>query len=107
MIKLQIKELCELRGIKAPLTVLIKAGISQKVANDYLMGKKKQLLLSHIEKLCAVLRCTPNDLFIWTPDNAAQDYPANTLQCIRHTTLPHLHRVINELSLEEVKRRLG
>ncbi len=107
MISLQVKERCKLRGIKAPLTVMMKAGISQKVANDYLTGKKKHLLLDHIETLCTLLRCTPNDLFAWTPANAAQDYPENSLQAIRQQALPDLQKVISGLSLEEVRRRLG
>jgi len=106
MIKLQVKELCKLRGIKAPLSALIKAGISQQVAQNYLKGKKKHLLLKDVEKLCTLLRCTPNDLFSWTPDSKAEDYPENPLQKIREQSLPDLQRVIGGLSLEEVKNRL-
>jgi hypothetical protein len=32
MLKIQIKELCALRGIKSPVSTFIKLGISQKVA---------------------------------------------------------------------------
>jgi DNA-binding Xre family transcriptional regulator len=107
MIVLQIKELCELRGIKAPLAALMKAGISQQVAQNYLRGKKKHLLLKHIEILCTLLRCIPNDLVAWTPDDKAEDYPANPLQTVRRRSLPDLQKVIGGLSLEEVKKRLS
>jgi len=106
MLTLQIKELCKLRGIKAPLGALTKTGISPQVAFKYLEGKKKHLILAHIEKLCTVLRCTPNDLFAWTPDDQAQDYPENPLQKIRAQSLPDLQKVVGSLSLEEVKKRL-
>ena len=106
MIKLQIKELCILRGIKTPLVALRKAGISQKVANQYLTGKKKHILLNHIELLCKLLRCTPNDLFAWMPDNKAEDVPENPLQKLRQQSLPDLQKVIGSLSLDEVKKRL-
>jgi DNA-binding Xre family transcriptional regulator len=106
MLTLQIKDLCRLRGIKAPLNALIKAGISQTVASGYLTGKKKHLLLKHIEILCELLRCYPNDLFAWTPDDKSKDYPENHLQKIRKQSLPDLQKVIGSLSLEEVKKKL-
>ena len=106
MLTLQVKDLCTLRGIKAPLATLRKAGISQKVASQYLSGKKKHLLLTHVEMLCKTLRCTPNDLFAWTPANKTDDYPENTLQKIRRQSLPDLQKVIGSLSLNEVKKRL-
>jgi DNA-binding Xre family transcriptional regulator len=106
MVTIQIRELCILRGIKAPLPALRKAGISHKVANQYLTGKKKHILLKHVEILCTLLRCTPNDLFAWTPDDKNQDYPENPLQKIRQQSLPDLQRVIGGLSLEEVRKRL-
>jgi len=106
MITLQVKELYKLRGIKAPLAVMMKAGISQKVASDYLTGKKKHLLLAHIEILCTLLRCTPNDLFAWTPKNQALDYPENPLQAIRQKPMPDLQHLIGAMSLDEVRKRL-
>ena len=107
MLTLQIRELCALRGIKAPLAALMKAGISQQVSSQYLNKKKKNLLLEHIEILCTLLRCTPSDLFAWEPNNAAEDYADNSLQKIRKQQLPDLQKVISGLSLEEVRERLG
>ena len=48
--------------------------------------------------------CFYNDLFAWTPDTNADDYPENPLQKIRQQSLPDLQRVIGGLSLEEVKK---
>ena len=106
MLTLQIKELCALRGIKSPLAALMKAGMGQRVANDYLMGTKKNMMLKHIEALCKLLRCAPNDLFAWMPENKTEDYPENPLQKIRQRELPDLQKVIGSLSLEEVRKRL-
>jgi DNA-binding Xre family transcriptional regulator len=106
MLKLQIKELCKLRGIKAPTVAISKTGITHSVAFQFLKGNKKHLTLDHIEKLCTLLRCTPNDLFAWTPNNTAEDYPENPLQKIREQSMPDLQSIIGNLSLEEVKKRL-
>ena len=107
MLTFQIKELCILRGIKAPQRAMMKAGLSQNIASGYLTGKRKHVLLKHIEILCTLLRCTPSDLFAWTPDDNAQDYPENPLQKIRKQSLPDLQKVIGGLSLEEVRKRLS
>jgi DNA-binding Xre family transcriptional regulator len=106
MLTLQINKLCVARGVKTPLTAMRKAGISQQIAFKYLQGKKKNLMIDHIEKLCMLLRCTPNDLFAWTPDDKNQDYPENPLQKISKQELPDLQKVIGGLSLEEVRKRL-
>jgi hypothetical protein len=63
-------------------------------------------MLAHVETLCALLRCTPNDLFAWTPDDKTSDYPENPLQHIRARALPDLQKIIGSLSLEEVRKRL-
>ena len=83
MISLAIKDLCRLRGIKQPLRELKRAGISHYVAHEYHQGHKHRIVVSHIEILCKLLRCTPNDLFQWEPDTAAEDNPENPLQAIR------------------------
>jgi hypothetical protein len=57
-------------------------------------------------KCYALLRCAPNDLFSWTPDNEAEDYPENPLQAIRKKPFPDLQKIIGNLSLEEVRKRL-
>jgi DNA-binding Xre family transcriptional regulator len=106
MLKLQIKELFELRGIKTPLVAMKKAGISHAIGHNYLSGKKKNLTLRNIEILCTLLRCTPNDLFVWTPDNESENYEGHPLQKLRPQALPELHKVISHLSIDEVKKRL-
>ena len=107
MITLNIRELCRERGITHPLTALMKTGISVAVAQAYLKDKKDRIVVQHIGKLCTLLRCTPNDLFTWTPDSKAEDYPENTLQAIRHKPSFDLAKKLNGMSLEEIKKRFG
>jgi DNA-binding Xre family transcriptional regulator len=77
MITLNIYSLCKLRGIKYPLKTLVKAGISQQVAYEYLKGKRKSLVIKHVEILCTLLHCYPNDLFSWLPTETKDDKPKN------------------------------
>ena len=107
MIQLRIEELCKERGIKHPFTALKKAGIPGPTAILYLHHKKKTLVLDHTEKLCRLFRCAPNELFEWTPDNKAEDYPENPLQTIRKKATFDLEEKLKGMSVEEIKRRLG
>lgn len=107
MITLNIKELCRLRGIKSPNTALRKAGISNYVAQEYLSGKKHRFVTKHIEILCKLLRCTPNDLFSWTPDEPADDYPENTLQAIRKKEIPDITQAVKNMTAQEIEEMLG
>ncbi len=106
MITFQIKELCDLRGLKNPVNSMRIAGISFNIAMHYYQGSKKNLSLKHIEILCKLLRCTPNDLFVWTPDSEAENFAGNPLQQISRHTLPDLHQLIGTMNLDEVKKRL-
>ena len=107
MIQLRIKELMAQRGVKSRLSAMTKAGISQAVAQKYLGGSKQWILLEHVGILCLLLRCTPNDLFEWTPDTPADDYPENPLQAIRQKPSFDLGEKLKGMSLEEIKRRFG
>lgn len=107
MIVLNIKALCKARGIKNAHAALCKAGISPHVATAYLKGKKPQFVTAHIELLCRLLRCTPNDLFKWQPDTAADDYPENPLQAIRHKPLLNLEQKLKNMSIKEIEEKFG
>jgi len=103
MITINVKELCRARGIKHPLPALKKAGITHYVAHEYIQGKKHRLVTSHIEILCKLLRCTPNDLFSWVPDKPEDDYPENPLQKFRKKERTDLNELLNGMSIEEIE----
>jgi DNA-binding Xre family transcriptional regulator len=105
MIVINVKQLCKLRGIKHPHVALKKAGISHYIASEYLSGKKSTFVTGHIEKLCKLLRCTPNDLFKWVPDQAADDYAENPLQAIRQQPTFDLEDKLKTMSLDEIKKK--
>jgi len=105
MIVLNIKELCKQRGIKHPHSALTRAGITNTVATDYLKPTKDRFVTQDIELLCQLLRCTPNDLFKWVPDEPKDDYPENPLQAIRKQETFNLEERIKGMSVEEIRRR--
>lgn len=42
--------------------------IERHTLNNIYKGNIKSIKLEHLDKLCYVLNCTPNDLFRYTPD---------------------------------------
>jgi DNA-binding Xre family transcriptional regulator len=107
MIRLRIAELCREKGIKPPLAALKKAGISAIKGRQYLAAKTNRLMVDDSEKLCRLLRCTPNDLLEWTPDNAAEDYAENPLQAIRKKPSINIEEKLKSMTLEEVREKFG
>ena len=107
MIVLNIKQLCRERGIKHPLAELKKAGISHFVASAYMKEKKVLFVTQHLETLCTLLRCTPNDLFKWVPDDPHADYPENPMQAIRQKPSFNLEEKLKNMTLEEIKAKFG
>ncbi len=69
MIRLRLPELAKAKGINHAFTALVKAGIARNIVTKYLKGTKTRIEQEHIPIMCAVFRCTPNDLWEITPDD--------------------------------------
>lgn len=68
MLRLYIKELLEKLGRKPTAMFISQFDINYRTAEKLLNGKAKTIKIETIYKLCAVLRCTPNDLFDIKPE---------------------------------------
>ena len=83
MLTLHLEPVFRARGIQKPHNFLVKSGFSNYTANSIINGAPRALRLDHIELLCKVLFCTPNDLFMWSPAKGhdyADNYPLMKLQ---------------------------
>ena len=56
------------RGIRQPFAYLRNAGLPLGAVRKITNGTYARPPLDHIEKLCLVLQCTPNDILRWLPD---------------------------------------
>src|SRR5687768_7261425 len=74
------------RGISNPYSVLVKNGFTANIAHRYATGKVDQIRLTHLEKLCVILNCTPHDMLEWVPDSAEDDKDTHPLKVIRKST---------------------
>lgn len=83
MLKYNLHPLFKARGIDRPFTLMVRAGISEASAHRILNDQTGNFKLSHVEILCRLLVCQPNDLLVWTPEkdiSYPEDYPLKELQ---------------------------
>jgi DNA-binding Xre family transcriptional regulator len=83
MLSLNLSPIFKARGIERPYTFLVKAGLSPHTATTILNNRTRTFRLDHIELLCKILICDPNDLLLYTPgkdDQLPQHHPLNKLK---------------------------
>ncbi|MCD6067070.1 MAG: hypothetical protein K0S33_1896 [Bacteroidetes bacterium] len=83
MLYLNLRPVFDLRGIENPYSFLVKAGFSSYNAHKLLNTRNYTFQLLHIEKLCRILACTPNDLLCWVPasdDLISETHPLQELR---------------------------
>ena len=83
MLSLNLQPIFKARGIDKPFSYLTSAGFPSYTAHNLLNAKTVTFRLSHIDKLCSLLNCTPNDLLVWTPnrnEKLADTHPITRLK---------------------------
>jgi len=78
-----LRPLFRARGIDNPFTMMVKSGISHASAHRILNNYTSSLQLRHVEILCKILVCQPNDLLVWVPDKGViypEDFPLKELE---------------------------
>jgi DNA-binding Xre family transcriptional regulator len=106
MMRIRIKEMIKEKGIRFPYSAMVTAGISRGVANKYMKNTKGYILTQHIEKLCLLFRCTPNDLYEWVPDDALQNDPTQPLNALKPKTHFDPFEAMKKMTPEEIRKRL-
>lgn len=78
MLILNLSPIFKARGIEKPYAFLVKSGLTPHAAVKILNNQFRVYRLDHIEHLCNVLVCEPNDLLKWIPEKGkeyAHDHP--------------------------------
>ena len=66
------------KGMKPTVTALMRVGIAERSAYNYLNGTAKTITPAHLYKLCIYLNCTPKELMrVELPegDKSLDDHP--------------------------------
>jgi DNA-binding Xre family transcriptional regulator len=83
MLSLKLGPIFKARGIDKPYSFLVKAGLSPHSATSILNNSPRVFRLDHVELLCSILFCEPNDLLLWTPEKGhtySEDFPLSKLK---------------------------
>lgn len=103
MLDLDLRRIFKMRGIKITPLYLMNNGFSRTTANLLMNYDIASIKFKHLEKLCRLFHCTPNDLLNWKQSEndapIADDHPLHALRHERATELSHL---IEELPLEKM-----
>lgn len=105
MLVFNIKRIMNLRGIDKPYAYLVKAGFHRTIANNLANNRAANIKISHLEKICRSLNCTPNDLFEWQTeanDFIVESHSLNSLK--RDKPAPKLSRIVKDIPVEKLDK---
>ena len=83
MLSFNLSPIFKARRIEQPYAFLVKAGFSPTTAHKIINNETRIFRLAHIEKLCKLLICEPNDLLVWTPEDGnvfPENFPLSKLK---------------------------
>lgn len=104
MLQINLTRIFKARGIEQPYKYLVQNGFVPFTAHKYKNGKVDHIRLDHIEKLCTLLNCTPNDILEWRPDDLLEDRANHPLQKIRTRDKKlEIGKLLNNFSLEKLE----
>lgn len=88
MLILNLKPIFTARGIEQPIKFMMENGIPRDAAFHFANSHRPQIKIAYIERLCEILICEPNDLFLWQPAKdakAIEEHPLFPLYRPRET----------------------
>ena len=101
---LNIAYICTVKNIDRPFTFLRKNGFTHNIATQLINNKIKAINLAHIEKLCLIFNCTPNDLFDYKPTQPVEQLKNNPLTSIIKNQQPvNFNELVRSLPLDKLK----
>ncbi|WP_157505138.1 helix-turn-helix domain-containing protein [Flavobacterium tegetincola] len=105
MLTFNLQPIFSARGIEKPFSFLVKNGFTPHSAHNIINSKSHTLRLDHVELLCELLFCEPNDLFLWTPSKNKVIHENNPLNKLRNTaeSNPNLKTILDTLPYTKLK----
>jgi len=104
MLIFNVKRVLDLRGIDKPYAFLHHNGFVRSTSGNLVNGNVWEIKLRHIEKLCLLLNCTPNDLFEWRADKDAppvsETHALKSLK--REKDVPRISEIVKDMPIEKM-----
>lgn len=103
MLKYNFDRVFKARGINRPFSYLKNAGFTVNMAVNINRSKVARLHVKHLEQLCLLLRCTPNDFMAWEPENEEQAPKNHPLyQIKRNEDQVEITKMLNSIPLDKL-----
>ncbi len=105
MLQLQLQQIIKQRGVSSPLKYLVKNGFTYHTAHRLLHNSIDSISFPNIEKLCILLNCSINDLFVYSNNNnanVAADHPLNKLT--QQGTTINIAQTLQQLPYNKIKQ---
>ncbi len=101
---LNIQHICAVKNIDRPFTFLRKAGFTHNTASMLANNQITSINLAHIERLCIIFNCTPNDLFDYKITQPVEQLKGNPLTAIIKNQQPvNFNELVRNLPLDKLK----
>lgn len=106
MLTLNLKRVFALRGVTDPIPFMIEAGFVRQTANNLLKQQTSIVKIEHLDILCRLLNCTPNDFFEWQggANSLSESHSLNSLR--RTQTAQNILETVKDIPLEKVEKLL-
>ena len=104
MLTFNLKRVFALRGITDPIPFMIEAGIIRQTANNLFKQQTSIVKIEHLDVLCRLLNCTPNDFFEWQ-GGASSLSESHSLNSLRRTqTAQTIKEMVKDIPLGKVEK---
>jgi len=105
MLTFNFNRVFKARGVERSFSYLCEQGYSPNFASRIKNNRGKQLKLDDLEKLCLLLRCTPNDLLEWKPAASLENPESHPLGALlRDKQLEQLNQLLHNLPLDKLEQ---
>ena len=104
MLVFNLSRVLALRGVDKPFSYLVKIGFYRTVASNLLNNKTVNIKISHIERLCRALNCTPSDLFEWKPRENETLGESHALNSLKRNSAQQFSRILKEIPVEKLEK---
>jgi len=105
MLYLNVKRILDLRGISRPFAYLLNNGFIRSTAHRFVRGDVRQIRFDHLEQLCLLLNCSPNDLLGWRADKnmkITENHPLQALSTPKNP--PQLSELVKDIPVDKLDK---
>ena len=103
MLRFEVARILKTRGIDNHYRWLVANGFVPQTVNSWLKYELGYIKPDHLERLCLLLNCTPNDLFDWREDGKTVVHDTHALRTLIKRK-NDIQTTLRELPLDKLEK---